>query len=39
VTVEEAPSNHSSLVRFDDAVLPDTAAALARLATHHLISS
>ncbi|MEV6265777.1 M20 family metallopeptidase [Kribbella sp. NPDC051936] len=37
VTPEEAPSNHSSLVRFDDAVLADTSAALAHLATHHLI--
>ncbi|HEY9333564.1 MAG TPA: M20 family metallopeptidase [Kribbella sp.] len=39
VTPEEAPSNHSSLVRFDDAVLADTSAALAHLATHHLIPS
>jgi hippurate hydrolase len=39
VTAEEAPSNHSSLVRFDDAVLSDTSAALAHLATHHLILS
>ncbi|MET9313379.1 M20 family metallopeptidase [Kribbella sp. NPDC003505] len=39
VTPEEAPSNHSSLVRFDDAVLADTSAALAHLATRHLIPS
>jgi hippurate hydrolase len=39
VTPEGAPSNHSSLVRFDDAVLADTSAALAHLATHHLIPS
>ena len=35
----EAPSNHSSIVRFDDAVLGDQAAALAHLATTHLIPS
>ena len=39
VIPEEAPSNHSSLVRFDDAVLADISAALAHLATHHLIPS
>jgi amidohydrolase len=32
-----APSNHSSIVRFDDGVLGDHAAALAQLAAHHLI--
>jgi amidohydrolase len=32
-----APSNHSSVVRFDDAVLADQAAALAQLAMHHLV--
>ncbi|MET9270338.1 M20 family metallopeptidase [Kribbella sp. NPDC003557] len=39
VTPDEAPSNHSSLVRFDDSVLADTSTALAHLATHHLIPS
>ncbi|TCO24664.1 hippurate hydrolase [Kribbella steppae] len=34
---EDGPSNHSSVVRFDDAVLGDQAAALAQLATSHLI--
>ncbi|MFG1819063.1 M20 family metallopeptidase [Kribbella sp. NPDC049174] len=34
---EDGPSNHSSVVRFDDAVLGDQAAALAQLATAHLI--
>ncbi|WP_433163847.1 M20 metallopeptidase family protein [Kribbella sp. CA-247076] len=33
---EDGPSNHSSVVRFDDAVLGDQAAALASLAVHHL---
>jgi amidohydrolase len=37
VSAEEAPSNHSSIVRFDDAVLADQAAALAQLAVHHLV--
>jgi hippurate hydrolase len=37
VTAEEAPSNHSSIVRFDDAVLPTNAVALAQLAITHLI--
>jgi amidohydrolase len=37
VSEAEAPSNHSSIVRFDDAVLADQAAALAQLAVHHLI--
>ncbi|TDO67411.1 hippurate hydrolase [Kribbella sp. VKM Ac-2571] len=37
VSEEEAPSNHSSLVRFDDAVLADQAAALAQLAAKHLM--
>ncbi|MGW6280411.1 M20 metallopeptidase family protein [Kribbella sp. NPDC055071] len=37
VDPDNAPSNHSSIVRFDDAVLGDQAAALARLATHHLM--
>jgi hippurate hydrolase len=37
VPADDAPSNHSSVVRFDDAVLGDQAAALARLATNHLI--
>ncbi|WP_337758267.1 M20 family metallopeptidase [Kribbella shirazensis] len=37
VSAEEAPSNHSSIVRFDDAALPHNAAALAQLATTHLI--
>jgi hippurate hydrolase len=37
VTAEEAPSNHSSIVRFDDAVLGDQAAALAQLAVQHLV--
>ncbi|GAA1109977.1 M20 family metallopeptidase [Kribbella jejuensis] len=37
VSAEEAPSNHSSIVRFDDAVLADNAAALAELAAHHLV--
>jgi amidohydrolase len=36
---EDGPSNHSSVVRFDDAVLGDQAAALAHLATSHLIPS
>ncbi|HET6738471.1 MAG TPA: M20 family metallopeptidase [Kribbella sp.] len=36
ITAAEAPSNHSSVVRFDDAVLADNAAALAHLATTHL---
>ncbi|MGW1344799.1 M20 metallopeptidase family protein [Kribbella sp. NPDC002412] len=36
---EDGPSNHSSVVRFDDAVLADQAAALAHLATTHLIPS
>jgi hippurate hydrolase len=36
VTAAEAPSNHSSIVRFDDAVLHDNATALAHLATHPL---
>ncbi len=34
---EDGPSNHSSVVRFDDAVLADEAAALAHLATSHLV--
>ncbi|WP_460666653.1 M20 metallopeptidase family protein [Kribbella swartbergensis] len=34
---EDGPSNHSSVVRFDDAVLGDQAAALAHLATAHLV--
>jgi amidohydrolase len=34
---EDGPSNHSSVVRFDDAVLGDQAAALAQLATAHLV--
>jgi amidohydrolase len=34
---EDGPSNHSSIVRFDDAVLGDQAAALAQLATAHLV--
>lgn len=34
---EDGPSNHSSVVRFDDAVLGDQAAALAQLTTAHLI--
>jgi hippurate hydrolase len=34
---EDGPSNHSSVVRFDDAVLGDQAAALAQLAARHLI--
>jgi len=34
---EDGPSNHSSVVRFDDAVLGDQAAALAQLATSHLV--
>jgi hippurate hydrolase len=34
---EDGPSNHSSVVRFDDAVLGDQAAALAQLAAAHLI--
>lgn len=33
----DGPSNHSSVVRFDDAVLGDQAAALANLAATHLI--
>jgi amidohydrolase len=37
VPADDAPSNHSSIVRFDDAVLGDEAAALAQLAAHHLI--
>ncbi|MGW7681307.1 M20 metallopeptidase family protein [Kribbella sp. NPDC054772] len=37
VSAAEAPSNHSSIVRFDDAVLADQAAALAHLATGHLL--
>ncbi|MEU8223023.1 M20 family metallopeptidase [Kribbella sp. NPDC048915] len=37
VSAEEAPSNHSSIVRFDDTVLADTAVALTHLATQHLI--
>ncbi|MEU4196600.1 M20 family metallopeptidase [Kribbella sp. NPDC026611] len=37
VPADEAPSNHSSVVRFDDAVLSEQSAALAHLATHHLI--
>jgi hippurate hydrolase len=37
VPAAEAPSNHSSVVRFDDTVLADNAAALATLATNHLI--
>lgn len=36
---EDGPSNHSSVVRFDDAVLADEAAALAHLATSHLVPS
>ncbi len=36
VPAAEAPSNHSSIVRFDDAVLPAQAAALAGLAVSHL---
>ncbi|MEU4288302.1 M20 family metallopeptidase [Kribbella sp. NPDC026596] len=39
VDADDAPSNHSSVVRFDDAVLGDEAAALAQLATTHLISA
>ncbi|TDD27810.1 amidohydrolase [Kribbella turkmenica] len=34
---EDGPSNHSSVVRFDDAVLSDQAAALAHLAAQHLM--
>lgn len=34
---EDGPSNHSSIVRFDDAVLGDQAAALARLAVAKLV--
>jgi len=34
---EDGPSNHSSVVRFDDAVLGDEAAALAQLAVAHLV--
>jgi hippurate hydrolase len=34
---EDGPSNHSSIVRFDDAVLGDQSAALAHLAAAHLI--
>lgn len=34
---EDGPSNHSSVVRFDDAVLGDQAAALAHLAIQHLV--
>ncbi|HZX04332.1 M20 family metallopeptidase [Kribbella sp.] len=37
VAADEAPSNHSSVVRFDDAVLGDNAAALAELAARHLV--
>ena len=37
VDADDAPSNHSSVVRFDDAVLGDQAAALAQLAATHLI--
>jgi amidohydrolase len=37
VPADEAPSNHSTTVRFDDTVLPHQAAALATLAAHHLI--
>ncbi|WP_344233577.1 M20 family metallopeptidase [Kribbella hippodromi] len=36
VSATEAPSNHSSIVRFDDAVLGDQAVALAQLAAGHL---
>ncbi|MDX2973193.1 M20 metallopeptidase family protein [Kribbella solani] len=36
VSAAEAPSNHSSIVRFDDAVLGDQAVALAQLAAGHL---
>jgi len=36
VPADQAPSNHSSIVRFDDAVLPYQAAALAHLAVSHL---
>jgi hippurate hydrolase len=36
VPAANPPSNHSSIVRFDDAVLADNAAALAQLAAHHL---
>ncbi|GAA3079947.1 hippurate hydrolase [Kribbella aluminosa] len=39
VAAGEAPSNHSSVVRFDDAVLGDNAAALAELAARHLIQA
>ncbi|HEY3509922.1 M20 family metallopeptidase [Kribbella sp. NPDC051137] len=39
VAAGEAPSNHSSVVRFDDAVLGDNAAALAELAARHLVRS
>jgi len=37
VPADSAPSNHSNIVRFDDEVLADQAAALAHLATTHLI--
>lgn len=37
VDPDNAPSNHSSVVRFDDAVLGDQAAALAQLALNHLV--
>ncbi len=37
VDADDAPSNHSSVVRFDDVVLGDQAAALAQLAVNHLI--
>jgi hippurate hydrolase len=33
---ETAPTNHSPLARFDDAVLPDGAALLAELAVRRL---
>ena len=39
VAADTAPSNHSSIVRFDDDVLPTQATALAQLAASHLMPS
>lgn len=33
-----APTNHSAFAKFDDSVLPQTAAMLASFAAHHLLS-
>jgi hippurate hydrolase len=35
---QTAPTNHSAHARFDDSVLPQTAAMLANFALHHLVN-